>query len=209
MQLNALPHAVVVVASVFAVALAAILPTCLYLYVEPRGRLGWGANGDLPQTRRAPALVRITAWATFAVGELALIAVVAVPAACAGLLYLQIKLGAGRFFGISVTAAVAAMAVAQSLLAVRLLPLGVHLLMREARLPKRVARLAKQNAAGSAIVLIAGVLVARAAPWLVHPWLRVALSWAALRPVLAYAAVCLLHAGLLGACARAVASPNR
>jgi hypothetical protein len=38
-------------------------------------------------------------------------------------------------------------------------------------------------------------------PSFVHPWLRAALLWTALRPVAAYAAVCLLHAALLGRCA--------
>ena len=42
-------------------------------------------------------------------------------------------------------------------------------------------------------------------PGFVHPWLRAALVWTALRPVMAYAAVCLVHALLLGRCARALA----
>jgi hypothetical protein len=42
-------------------------------------------------------------------------------------------------------------------------------------------------------------------PSFVHPWLRFFLAWTALRPVMAYAAVCLLHAMLLGRCDRALA----
>ena len=204
-MMSALGPPLTAVAAVLATFAFAILPTCLYRYVEPRGRLQWGAAGDSPRTRRAPALVRLTAWASFAVGQLAVLCLVAVPAACAVLLYLQAKLGIGRFFGVAITAAVAAMALAQSLLAVRLLPLGVRLLARDAGLPKRIGALALGNGFGSALLMGMGVLlgwVMAAAPWLVHPWLRVALVWTALRPLMVYAAVCLVHALMLGQCAR-------
>jgi hypothetical protein len=202
---SALGHTVTATVVVLATFVFAILPTCLYRYVEPRGRLQWGTAGDSPRTRRAPALVRVTAWASFAVGQLAVLCLVAVPAACAVLLYLQAKLGIGRFFGVAITAAIAVMALAQSLLAVRLLPLGVRLLARDARLPKRIRALAWGNGVGSAISMGTGVLLGSAmgaAPWLVHPWLRVALVWTAIRPVTVYAAVCLVHALLLGRCVR-------
>src|SRR4030088_344712 len=92
------PLGVVVVGAVLGALLAAILPTCLYLYVEPRGRLSWGTAGDAPHTRRAPAIVRGTAWLSFAVGQLA-VPWLLVPAACGLLLYLQMKMGVGRPLG--------------------------------------------------------------------------------------------------------------
>ena len=46
-----------------------LLPTCLYLYVEPRGRLQWAREGDSPDAPGAPVLVRATAWLSFAGGS--------------------------------------------------------------------------------------------------------------------------------------------
>lgn len=207
------PVGITVSAAVLGALLAAILPTALYLYVEPRGRRQWATAGDTPATRRAPALVRLSAWLSFAVGQLA-IPWLAVPVACAVLLYLQMKLGVIRPVGIAVTAAVGVAALAQSLLTLRMIPLGVRLLARDARLCARVGARARAHAAISAAVLGGCGLLSWAmatVPNFVHPWLRTALVWTALRPVMAYAAVCLLHALLLGRCARALgsATPTR
>ena len=49
----ALPPAVIAVAAVLGVIFAAIFPTALYLYVEPRGRRQWAVAGDNADTRRA------------------------------------------------------------------------------------------------------------------------------------------------------------
>jgi len=209
---NAIAPTATAIVAIVAALLTTIVPTCLYAYVEPRGRLSWGTAGDSPRSRRAPALVRITAWLSFAVGQIAVLWVL-VPAACAFLLYLQVTLGAGRPLGAAATVAVGTMALAQSALAVRLLPLGVRLLARDKHLSQRVVRLAKWNALASSILLSLGALLAwamAAAPSLVHPWLRVALEWTALRPILAFACVCLVHALLLGQCARLlVGAPSR
>ena len=200
-MLSALVPTMTAIAAVLAAAFAAILPTCLYAYVEPRGRLGWGTAGDSPRSRRAPALVRVTAWVSFAVGQVAVVWLL-VPAVCAVLLYLQSRLGVGGFLDVLATLAVAALAIVQSLLAIRLLPLGVRLLARDPRLSGRIVRLATWNAVASALLLGLGGLLTWATPWLLHPWLRVALVWAALRPIMAYGCACLLHALLLGQCAR-------
>jgi len=200
------PVGITVAAAVLGALLAMILPTCLYLYVEPRGRRQWAAAGDSPATRRAPALVRLTAWLSFAVGQIALPWLV-VPAACAVLLWLQMKLGVARPIGLAITAAVGVAALVQALLAFGMLPLGVRLLARDGRLRARVAARARVHALVSGGVLGACVLLGWAmanVPHFVHPWLRAALLWTALRPVMAYAAVCLLHAILLGRCARAL-----
>ncbi|MGA7119836.1 MAG: hypothetical protein WBY94_07060 [Polyangiaceae bacterium] len=199
---------VTAIAAVLAVALAAILPTCLYAYVEPRGRLSWGTAGDSPRSRRAPALVRLTAWVSFAVGQVA-VAWLLVPAGCAVLLYLQSRLGVGGVLDVVATLAVAAMAIVQAVLAIRLIPLGVRLLARDSRLSDRIVRLATWNAVVSALLLGSGALLAWATPWLLHPWLRVALVWAALRPIMAYACACLIHALLLGQCARVLIDDSR
>jgi hypothetical protein len=198
-------------AGVLGVLLAAIVPTCLYLYVEPRGRLSWGASGDAPRTRRAPVLIRFTAWLSFALGQFALPWLL-VPVTCGALLYLQVQLGVGRPLGMAATVLVGVLALVESALAFRLIPLGVRLLAGDAGLGQRAARIASWTGIASGCVFGAGAFIqwAFAVPGLVHPWLRVALGWTALRPVIAYAAVCMLHALLLGRCARVlVDAPKR
>lgn len=201
------PAGLVAVAAVLGALFAAVLPTCLYLYVEPRGRLQWAAAGDNAATRRAPGLVRATAWLSFLVGQLA-VPWLLVPAGCAALVYLQTKLGAGRPIGLGVTVTLGFAALAQSLLALRLVPLGVRLLSHDARAAARAGAVARTHGLASAVILGGCVALGWAVatvPSFVHPWLRVVLLWAALRPVMAYAGLCLLHALLLGRCARALA----
>lgn len=186
--------------------LAAILPTCLYLYVEPRGRLHWGVTGDTPKSRRAPAVVRLSAWLSFAVGQLAFLWLL-VPAWCGLLLYLQMKLGFGRTFSVGLTAAAGVAALLQAVLALRLLPLGVRLLARDAKACARAADRARLQATASALFLVGAAAASwavAAIPGLVHPWVGATLQWTALRPVMAYAAVCLVHGLLLGRCASVV-----
>jgi hypothetical protein len=201
------PLGLTVTAGVLVVLFAAILPTCLYLYVEPRGRRQWATAGDNPATRRAPVLVRFTAWLSFVVGQLA-IPWLLVPAVCTGLVILQTKLGVARPLGLGVTAAVGVAALLQSLLSLRLIPLGVRLLSRDAKTAKRASGGARWNGMVSAGVLGGCLLLSWAIatiPGFVHPWLRIALVWTALRPVMVYAALCLVHALLLGRCAHALA----
>jgi len=201
------PLGLTVTAAVLAFLFAAILPTCLYLYVEPRGRRQWATAGDTPANRRAPALVRFTAWLSFVVGQLA-IPWLLVPAACGVLLYLQTKLGVGRPVGLGVTGAVGVAALLQSISSLRLVPLGVRLLSRDSRTAARATQGARWNALLSTGVLGGCLLLSwtmTTVPGFVHPWLRVALVWTALRPVMAYALLGLFHAVLLGRCARALA----
>jgi hypothetical protein len=202
------PAGLLVAAALLGALFAAILPTCLYLYVEPRSRRQWATAGDTPSTRRAPWLVRVTAWLGFVVGQLAFPWLL-VPALCGTLAYLQIKAGIGRplGLGLAVTVLVGLAALAQSLLAMRLIPLGVRLLSRDARGADRATAHARLNTLTSVVILGGSILLSWAVatiPGFVHPWLRVALLWAALRPVMAYAAACLVHAWLLGRCARAL-----
>jgi|SRR5579859_2779443 len=189
--------------------LAAIVPTCLYLYVEPRGRKHWVAaagGGGASGVRKAPFVVRFTAWLSFVVGQMA-IPWVLVPAACAVLLYLQTKLGMARPVGLGVTAAVGVAALSQAVLALRLIPLGVRLLAHDHKACASVSARARRNAMVSALLLAGGGGLSwaiAAVPGFVHPWLAFALSWTALRPVMIYAGVCLVHALLLGRCSRAL-----
>jgi hypothetical protein len=204
-----LPLGLVALAATIGAFFGAILPTCVYLYVEPRCRRQWAAAAGEPSsgTRKAPGLVRLTAWLSFALGQLA-IPWLFVPAACAVLLYLQAKLPVAQPLGLSVTVALGLAGLVQSLLAVGLLPLGVRLLARDAKLVAAAATRARRTATVSAAILAGGVALSwamAALPSLVHPWLRFALGWAALRPVIVYAGACLLHAMLLGRCARALA----
>ncbi|MGD0677795.1 MAG: hypothetical protein ABSC94_20460 [Polyangiaceae bacterium] len=186
--------------------LGAVIPTALYLYVEPRGRLYWAREGDTPGTRSAPAIVRLAAWSSFAIGQLAGPGFL-VPVACFGLIYLQAKLGIVRPAGLAATAAVGVMAVVQSVLAGRLLPLGIRLLMHDARASANALAAARRNALTSVLVLASGSALGwsmATIPGLIHPWLRAAILWAALRPVLLGAGACLVHAMLLARCAVAL-----
>lgn len=209
----ALPAPLAIAAAVIGTFFASILPTCLYLYVEPRGRIRWAVAGEAVSKRRAPGLVRITAWLSFALGQIA-IPWLLVPAACAVLLYLQAKLGLARPLGVAATVGVGAAALVQALLAMRAFPLGVRLLVRDAKLCETAAVGARARAIATVnISLFAGAALAswamQAVPGLVHPWLRAALAWTALRPVMALAAVSLLHASLLARCAAALREPPK
>lgn len=211
MQAFSPPLGLTVTGALLGALLAAILPTCLYLYVEPRGRRQWAVAGDTPAQRRAPAFVRLTAWLSFAIGQLALPWLL-VPATCAALLYVQTKLGMVRPLGLGITVAVGIAALVQSFLALRLLPLGVRLLSRDARACSGVRARARWNGVVSAVVLGGGFLLSWAMtsmPNFVHPWLRAALEWTALRPVMTYAAVSLVHAALLGRCAATLADAGK
>lgn len=205
------PLGITIAAAALGVFLAAVLPTCLYLYVEPRGRRQWAAAGDDASRRKAPVLVRLTAWLSFVVGQLAFPWLL-VPAVCGVLLFLQAKLGVGRPTGMALTVAVGVAALVQAVMALRLIPLGVRLLARDAKAVAAASGRARRNALVSVVLLGGGGALSWAIatiPNFVHPWLAVALGWAALRPVVAYAAVCLLHALLLGRCARALADEPR
>jgi hypothetical protein len=205
------PLGIVVTAVALGGLLAAILPTCVYLYVEPRARLSWGVSGDTRTARRAPAIVRSTAWLSFAIAQFS-VPWLLVPGACAVLLYLQAKLGVGRVTGPALTIAVGAMAVVQFALAVRLFPLGVRLLARDARLGPRLRGLARTIASVNTLLLALGAFMSwtmASLPGFVHPWLRVALAWSALRPVMAYAGIGLLHALMLRACGGVLTDSSR
>src|SRR5215472_16925566 len=114
------PAGIAAVAALVGALFAAILPTCLYLYVEPRGRTHWAVAGDTPSKRRAPVLVRLTAWLSFAVGQLAFPWLV-VPVVCGVLLFLQSKLPWSGPVGIGLTAGIGVVALLQSVSAMRLL----------------------------------------------------------------------------------------
>ena len=190
-----------------AALLGAIIPSCIYLYVEPRGRRQWAVQGDQASRRRAPFVVRATAWLSFAIGQTSIPWLV-VPGVCAVLLYLQAKLGIVRPVGMAVTAGIGGAALLQALMALRLWPLGIKLLMRDGRLCSTLSRRSRWTAMVSLAVLGAMSLLGWAmfnVPHFVHPWLRAALMWTALRPVMVYAGVCLAHALLMNTCCRAMA----
>jgi hypothetical protein len=195
-----LPAGLTVAMLALGALLGAILPTCLYVYVEPRGRAQWATAGDSPATRRAPLLVRFTAWLSFLVAQMAL-PLLLVPLTCGGLLYVQIRLGALSPVGLGMTAALGLAALVQAALAFRLLPVGVRLLARNAGEVRRVASVARFQAVVHAAVLggsMALLWAMTTIPGLIRPVLRHTLEWTALRPVAAYAVVGLLHALLLG-----------
>lgn len=197
-----LPWGVSVGIGALGLLLAALLPTGLYLYVEPRGRLHWAVAGDTPASRRAPGLVRLSAWLSFAVGQLALLWLL-VPAWCALLIYLQTQLGLGRSFSVGLTAGMGVAALLQAILAMRLLPFGVRLLARDATTCAVATERGRRLAGASGLVLAAaaaGGWAVRAIPGLVHPWVGAMLQWTVLRPVTTYAAMGLMLGLLLRRC---------
>ncbi len=201
----------ILVLAAVGVLAAGLLPTCLYLYVEPRGRRLWAKDGETtptsPSQRSAPMLVRATAWLGFVLGQLA-IPWLLVPVGCGALLYWQAKLGFARPMAFALTASVAVMALVQAVLALRLLPLSVRLLMRN--VPAAAAGRSRSRALANASVLGGAFVLSWAIasiPGIVHPWLGMALGWAVLRPVMGYAVACLLHAALFGWCVR-LATPR-
>jgi hypothetical protein len=188
-----------------ALALVCLVPTCLFLYVEPRGRNLWARQGDSPSDRRAPALVRAAAWMSFALGQLA-IPWLLLPVVCGIFLYLQARLGLWKPVAMASTAMAGVLALVQAALAIRLLPFGVRLLMRDARACELVAARARFAAIANASMLGGAWALGWAVgsvPRLVHPWLGTALDWAVLRPEMIYGGACLVHALVLGQCARA------
>jgi hypothetical protein len=184
--------------------LVSLLPTGLFLYVEPRGRRLWAREGDTPATRRAPAVVRATAWLSFLLGQLA-IPWLLIPALCGGLLYLQARFGLWKPIWMASTATGGVFALVQAMLALRLIPLGVRLLMRD----ERSCKVAGARARFAAVVN-AGVLGGAGAlgwamgnvPKFVHPWLGMALEWGVLRPEMIFGGACVIHALVLARCAR-------
>jgi hypothetical protein len=186
-------------------ALVSLLPTCLFLYVEPRGRNLWGKAGDSPSSRRAPAMVRATAWLSFVLGQLA-VPWLLIPVACGVLLYLQARLGIWKPVAMASTALGGVLALVQAVMAMRLIPLGIRLLMRDARACERAGARARFAAIVSASVLGgAGALgwAMSNVPKLVHPWLGTVLDWAVLRPEMIFGGACLIHALVLAQCVRA------
>lgn len=202
---------VLVTAAVLSGLLGSILPTCLYLYVEPRGRLGWGQSDQPAAKRRAPVLVRLSAWLGFALAQLALPWLV-VPVACVANVYLQSRLGIARPLGVGVTLGVGAMALVQSALTLRLFPIGIRLLVGDSALCGRLQRVATVNAVANGL-LIAAVAASSwslsVAPGFVYRWLHAVLAWTALRPVMIYAVAGLVHALLLRQCPRLLADRPR
>lgn len=202
-----LPAGLAVAAVALGGLLGAILPTCLYVYVEPRGRRLWAVDGDTLSSRRAPILVRATSWLGFAVAQLA-VPLLAVPVLCGSLLYAQIRLGALSPVTLTITAVLGLAALTQAVLAAGLVPLGVRLLARNAEACRLAAARARRQAGVNGAILAAGLALGwamTAMPGMVRPIVRTALEWTALRPVMVYAALCLLHALMLGRCGRVVA----
>jgi hypothetical protein len=194
-----LPPGLILAVVLLGSLLAAIVPTCLYVYVEPRGRRQWAVAGDTPSTRRAPALLRFTAWLSFVVGQLGL-PLLLVPATCAGLLYVQVRLGSLSPVGLGVTAALGIAALVQALLALRLVVVGVRLLARNAKECGRAAAVGRFYGTVHGLVLAGTMALGwamRTMPGFVKPVLRHTLEWTALRPVLAFAVISLIQALLL------------
>lgn len=195
-----LPAGLTVAMLVLGGLLGAILPTCLYVYVEPRGRRQWATAGDSPKARKAPLLVRFTAWLSFVLAQLAL-PLLLVPVTCGGLLYVQIRLGALSPIALGATAALGLAALVQAALGFRLVPLGVRLLARSGSESKRAAGLARFYGVVHGAILSGALLLGWAMttlPGFIRPVLRHTLEWTALRPVGAYAVIRLLHALLVG-----------
>ncbi len=184
-----------------------IVPTATYFYTERRTRPNWIETSVVggSKTARAPILVRLAAWGSLALGQLAIPWLI-VPAACAVVLFGLGQVGAATttlwivlpFLGVS--------AVLQSIVAFRLFPFGIRLLARDKSIRAR-----SRSVAG---MLVAVNLVALAAaglgfalihiPRFVHPVLAMVLRVGIVLPVALFGALGLASALLVTVAGSAV-----
>src|SRR4051812_30867932 len=113
------------VASILGLILFSIFPTVTYLYVERRARPHWG---DLA-AKRAPGVVRATAWTSLALGQLGIVWLV-FPVVCGGLVYALSRVGHGGTMGYGLILGLGALALIQAITALGLVPFGIRVLAR-------------------------------------------------------------------------------
>jgi hypothetical protein len=185
----------VAVAAVLGFGLFALVPTITYLYVEKRSRKHWldAASGR----KNAPIFVRVVAWWSLAIGQLALPWLL-VPATCGTVLFTLAKLGKSSTSGTLLIGALGIAAIAQAIYALRLFPFAIRLLARDAKLRKRgtgfaisfgIVQLVALGAAGLTFTLLR-------VPGFLNPIVRMTVYYGAIIPVLVFSGIGLVIAAL-------------
>lgn len=170
-----------------------LLPTSVYLYVERRARPHWGDVAD----KRAPLVVRATAWCSLALGQMCILWL-AVPAAAAGILYVCMRIGHGSTLGYALVGALGVFGLLQSLASFGLFPFGIRVLARNSSMRAR----AKKVSAILALVNL-GALASAALSYfgmylrVFHPIVKISIVYGLALPVGVFALLSLLLAALM------------
>jgi hypothetical protein len=195
-----------IVAAVLGLLFFSIFPTVTYLYVEKRARPHWGDVAG----KKAPAVVRATAWASLALGQLGLIWLV-LPVVCGGLVYGLARIGHGGTTWYAAIVALGVLALLQSITSFGLVPFGIRVLARNSSMREKAKTLSRgiglANGAALAMAgLTYGMMLIRGG---LNPIIKVGLVYGVALPVALYAVLSLLLAGMMSAAATASAQIDR
>jgi hypothetical protein len=195
-----------IIAAVVGLLFFSIFPTVTYLYVEKRARPHWGDVAG----KKAPAIVRATAWFSLALGQLGLIWLV-LPVVCGGLVLALSRVGHGGAAGYTAIVLLGVLALVQSITSFGLVPFGIRVLARnsgvraKARGISRVIGLVNVAALGMAATTY-GMMLVRG---ILHPIIKVGLVYGVALPVSVFALVSLVLAGMMSSAATASAEIDR
>jgi hypothetical protein len=189
-----------IILAAFAFLLFSIVPTATYLYVEGRSRRHWvdAASGR----KKAPALVRLAAWSSLFVSQLALPALL-IPVECGAVLFALSKLGRASLGGSAVLVLLGLSAILQVVMCVRLFPLGIRLLARDQKLATRAKSAARAIGFVNLLGLAsAGLVYALMLTGMFHPIVRVTLYFGVVIPMAIFAGIGLVQALFVGQAGR-------
>jgi hypothetical protein len=183
-----------IVAAVLGLILIAIFPTATYLYVEKRARAHWVDVAE----KRAPGPVRLTAWVSLALGQLCLVWLV-LPVVCGGLVYALSRVGHGGTLGYGLILGLGLAALLQSLTSFGLIPFGVRVLARNSKTRERAKGLGRGiGLVNASALLLAGVTYGSMhVPGMLHPIIKIGLTYGVALPVGIYAIFGLVLAALM------------
>jgi hypothetical protein len=195
-----------IVAAVIGLLFFSIFPTVTYLYVEKRARPHWG---DVPG-KKAPGIVRATAWVSLALGQLGLVWLV-LPVVCGGLVYGLSRIGHGGSTWYAAIVGLGVLALLQSITSLGLVPFGIRVLARNSGLRGKAKGLARGiGLANFAALAMAGatygMMLIRGG---LNPIIKVGLVYGVALPVAAYAVFSLVLAGMMSKAAQASAEIDR
>jgi hypothetical protein len=188
-----------------------IVPTATYIYAERRSRPHWAdAESSSAGSARAPIAVRLAAWGSLALGQLA-IPWLLVPAVSVLVLLGLSQVGAATTTIWIALSGLALAALLQSFVAFRLFPFGIRLLARDKSIRAR-----SRSVAGMLVGVNVGALVAAGLafavihlPRFVPPNLAMALRLGIVLPVAIFGALGLASALLVTAAGYAAARAEK
>jgi hypothetical protein len=191
-----------IVAVVVGLLFFSIFPTATYLYVEKRARPHWGDVGG----KRAPGIVRATAWASLALGQMGFLWLV-LPVVCGGLVYALARVGHGGTAGYTAIVLLGVFALLQSITSFGLVPFGIRALARNSTMRAKAKGLARviglvNVAALGMAATTYGMMLVRG---ILHPIIKVGLVYGVALPVGVFALLSLVLAGMMSAAGQASA----